>query len=245
MTGIAGSTIETQDDVRRGVQALVARCPLLEAAALRHPETAGDPPLRRLPGGFPGIARVVIGQQVSVASARAIWERFEAALAQTTAGVTPEAFLALPLDARRAIGLSRTKSETLDRVANAVTADRVLAQALAEPASRPGLDDDAVRTTLTAIKGIGRWTVDVYIMFCVGRTDGFASGDLALQSAYGALAGVSDRPKAEALEVAAEAWRPWRGVAARMLWAYYGAEKAQSVRGQRAERSTDPALSTV
>ena len=123
-------------------------------------------------------------------------------------------------DEMRAAGLSRPKIKTLRAVAAAVK-DGLDFDDLA---SR---DDAEVRARLVSISGIGPWTSDVYLMFCIGRADAFAPGDLALQEAARLLMGLDARPSADELEVIAERWRPWRGVAARLLWSYYRVAKAQ------------------
>jgi DNA-3-methyladenine glycosylase II len=204
--------IETVDDVARGMKALRRACPVMR----RIHDVAGDPPLRRRDGGLAGLARIVVGQQVSVASAEAIWGRFETVFTPLSA-----ARLTAAGDADfRAAGLSAPKIRTLRAIAAAMDA---------------GLDLDALstieeaeaRARLTAVSGIGPWTADIYLMFCVGRADVFAPGDLALQVAWQWAAGLDERPDAKAMAEIAERWRPWRGVAARMLWAFYAHEKKQ------------------
>lgn len=203
--------IETETDIRDGIKILRRRC---EFVRLMH-DAAGDPPLRRRPGGFEGLARIIVGQQVSVASAEAIWGRVAAL------GSPLEAARLLEIEeaALRAAGLSRGKVRTLQALATAMSQGLDLA-------ALERLDDMAVRAALTSVPGIGPWTSDVYIMFCMGRADGFAGGDLALQVAAQAALGLDARPSAKELEVIAERWRPWRGVAARLLWAYYRVTKS-------------------
>ena len=184
------------------------------AAWLRAAEPAfaraPDPPLRRRPGGFGALARIVMGQQLSVASADAIWGRLEAA-----GGDCPDRVAKLDDAALRACGLSAQKMRYLRAIAAA------------------GLDFDALQTapedeavaTLTAVTGVGRWTAEIYLMFCVGRADVFAPGDLALQEGARLLLDLPERPKPKAMAAIAQAWSPWRAVAARMLWAYYAQQK--------------------
>jgi DNA-3-methyladenine glycosylase II len=187
-------------------------CPAMRAI---H-EVAGDPPLRRNIAGFPGLARIIIGQQVSVASATAIWARFAAVAQPMSAAVVG----ALTDDQFREGGLSRPKIKTLRAIAAAVSTGLELDALVL-------MDEAAARDALTAISGIGPWTADIYLMFCLGRADVFASGDLALQEAARMALGLDGRPSADALAVIADQrWRPWRGVAARMLWHYYAATKA-------------------
>lgn len=199
--------IATEADIQAAIKSLRRKCPVIR----RMHDAAGDPPLRRRPAGFEGIARIIVGQQLSVASAAAIWER-------TFAAVQPFSALVL-LDASdealRAAGLSRPKVRTLRAIAAAVAANGLDLEALGP------LDDQAVHEALTAVPGIGPWTADIFLMFCLGRPDAFASGDLALQIAAQWALGLDARPGAKALLEIAEKWRPHRGTAARMLWAYY------------------------
>jgi DNA-3-methyladenine glycosylase II len=199
--------IETQADIAAAIKRLRRKCPIVR----RMHDAAGDPPLRRRAAGFEGLARIVVGQQLSVASASAIWER-------TAASVQPfgaAALLALPEEALRAAGLSRPKVKTLRAIAAAVAAGGFDLEGLAP------LSDEAVHEVLTALPGIGPWTADVFLMFCLGRSDAFAAGDLALQVAAQWAFGLDERPNAAALLAMAERWRPHRGTAARLLWAYY------------------------
>jgi DNA-3-methyladenine glycosylase II len=204
--------IVTDDDVRDGVRALRRKCAIMR----RVHDYAGHPPLRRRPAGFEGLARIIVGQQVSVASASAIWERTAAACTP----FEPSALLALEDKDLVAAGLSRPKIRTL----------RAIATACSGALNLDGLErasDDEVHAALTQITGIGPWTADVYILFCLGRADGWAPGDLALQVAAQHALELAERPgKDEMLELA-KRWRPWRGVAARLLWAYYAALKKQ------------------
>ena len=169
-------------------------------------------PLRRKPEGFAQLLSAIVSQQVSVASANAIWGRLRAA-----GMVTPAAVAASNEDALRALGLSRQKA--------------TYALALAEA----GIDFDALRAmdsaqvikTLTAVKGIGVWTAEIYAMFSLGRADVFAHGDLALQEGARVLFELDARPTEKGMRQLAEAWSPWRSVAARILWAYYAQLKAR------------------
>ncbi len=205
--------IETDSDVRAGVRALRRKCAIIRRA---H-DLAGDPPLRRRESGFEGLARIIVGQQVSVASATAIWGRFEAALrpvdAAGVASASDETF--------RGAGLSRPKIRTLRNVSAAIVSGQLDLVAL------DAAPDDVVHASLRQVSGIGPWTADIYLLFCLGRADAFASGDLALQIAAALAAEQGDRLSLAELEEMAERWRPWRGVAARLLWAYYAAAKAQ------------------
>lgn len=205
--------IETDDDVRAGVRSLRRKCAIIRRA---H-DLAGDPPLRRREAGFEGLARIIVGQQLSVASAAAIWGRFELALrpldAHAVAGASEQVL--------RAAGLSGPKIRTLRNVSAAVVAGEL------DLATLDTAPDVVVHEALRRVSGIGPWTADIYLMFCLGRADAFAAGDLALQIAAALAAEQGERLTVAELETLAERWRPWRGVAARLLWAYYAAAKAQ------------------
>jgi DNA-3-methyladenine glycosylase II len=201
------ATLETDADLRAGIRALRRKCAIARAV---H-DIAGDPPLRRRPAGLAGLARIVVGQQVSVASANAIWSRFEAAIAP----LIPARVLEAGEAELRAVGLSRPKVRTLKAMA------RVLAEPGFDLEALSAMSDDDVRVALTKIPGIGPWTADVYLLFCLGRRDAFAPGDLALQVAAQHAMRLAERPRANELAEIAARWRPWRGVAAHLLWAYY------------------------
>lgn len=199
--------IETEADIAKGVRALRRACPIMRRA---H-DIAGDPPLRRRPAGFEGLARIVVGQQLSTASAGAIWGRF----VETVQPCTAITMLAASDEALRGVGLSRPKIRTLRALSAAVAAGTLDIEGLVSAS------DEDVHEALTAVSGIGPWTADIFIMFCLGRADAFAVGDLALQIAAQHVAGLQARPSPAELAELAERWRPWRGVAARLLWAYY------------------------
>ena len=163
-------------------------------------------PLRLKPDGFAELLSAIVSQQVSVASANAIWGRLQAA-----GMVTPAAVAAETEEGLRALGLSRPKA----RYAKA------LAEAQIDYDALHGLPVDQVIATLTAVPGIGVWTAEIYAMFSLGRADVFAHGDLALQEAAKVLFDLPERPKEKAMRALAADWSPWRSVAARILWAYY------------------------
>ena len=169
----------------------------------------GPPPLRRKPDGFAHLLSAIVSQQVSTHAARAIWSRMEAA-----GLTTPEAVMAADDAMLRAPGLSIQKM----RYARALAAAGIDFDAL-----RDMPDDDVVRV-LVEVPGIGRWTAEIYAMFSLGRADVFAPADLALQEATRRLFALEDRPREAALRRMAEAWSPWRSVAAGLLWAYYRVE---------------------
>jgi DNA-3-methyladenine glycosylase II len=204
--------IVTEADIRTGVKALRRKC-----AIMRHVhDAAGDPPLRRALAGFEGLARIVVGQQLSIASATAIWGRTMAACQP----FEPTTMLRLTDTQLAAAGLSRPKIRTLRAVAGACA--NGLDLAALDTAS-----DADIHAALTEVVGIGPWTADVYIMFCLGRADAWAPGDLALQIAVQQALALPERPGQDDMMAHAERWRPWRGVAARLLWAYYATLKAK------------------
>jgi DNA-3-methyladenine glycosylase II len=177
-------------------------------------------PLRRRPPGFEGLARIVVAQQVSAAAATAIWSRFEA-----TVGIAPQrpasAALIESLDdvALKSAGLSAPKIRTLRAVAAAVGQGLDLAEIAFLPV------DEAV-AALVRIKGIGVWTAEVFLLFCAGHPDVFPAGDLALRIAVGDFLGGAERPTEAEVRAVAAPWSPWRGVAARLFWAFYAARRA-------------------
>jgi DNA-3-methyladenine glycosylase II len=198
--------IESEADLGEGIRALRRKC-----GHMRHVhDRAGDPPLRRHAPGFEGLARIIVGQQLSIASAEAIWRRVQAAVQPMGA----RAFLGLSDDQLRQAGLSRGKVRTLRAMSEAIEAGLDLTQLAAAP-------EDVVHETLTALPGIGPWSADIFLLFCLGRADAFAAGDLALQTAAANALALKERPSRDELLAIAERWRPWRGVAAHMLWAYY------------------------
>ena len=201
--------IQTEADLHEGIRALRRKCKIMRKV---H-DVVGLPPMRLRAPGFEGLARIIVGQQVSVASADAIWSRFEAA-------IRPMSVAQLRLvsdEALRAAGMSRPKIRTFRAIAEARDLDFTRLADIA---------DDDVHSLLTSISGIGPWTADVYLLFCLGRADAFAAGDLALQVAAQHAFGLDRRPMPLELTALAESWRPWRGVAARLLWTYYRTVKA-------------------
>lgn len=180
-------------------------------------DLAGMPPLRVTEPGFEGLSRIVVGQQLSVASAGAIWGR----CAKKVIPFTPEKLLRTRETTLRAAGLSAGKVRTLKAAARAaMSGDLMLVP-------EPETTDEEVVERLVAVTGIGPWTADIYLMFALGRPDAFAPGDLALQIAAQMGFGLEDRPTPDELIELVESWRPWRGVGARLLWHYYAAVKSQ------------------
>ena len=203
--------VESEADLIAAVSALTRTCPFMRTIET----TAGLPALRRNPPGFAGLCRIVVFQQVSTASGTAIWTRVLAGIQPFTA----PALLTLTEDDLRGLGLSRPKVRTLRALAEAIVAGAI---DLDDLAAHP---DATIREKLVGLHGIGPWTADIFLMFNLGRADAFASGDLALQEAARMGLDLDARPDAQALEQIAERWRPWRAVAALMLWNYYRVAK--------------------
>ncbi|SLN14603.1 DNA-3-methyladenine glycosylase family protein [Pseudooctadecabacter jejudonensis] len=197
-----GRIITCDADVSEGMDWLAARCPRMKSAYAQ----TGPLPLRRKPDGFAQLLSAIVGQQVSIASAAAIWGRM------ATAGFdAPQACLSATDEDLRAVGLSRQK----------IRYTRELARADIDYIALRDAPTDEVVKTLVAVPGIGPWTAEVYAMFSLGRADVFAPGDLALQEAAKVLYDLPERPKEAAFRKMALDWSPWRSVAARLLWAYY------------------------
>ena len=171
----------------------------------------GAPPPRSRPPGFASLVDIVLAQQVSTASYRAIAERLAAAIGPTT----PEAILALGEEGMRAVGFSRQKAIYARGLAEAAGARHLDLAALAK------LPDEEVLAALLKMKGVGRWTAEIYLMFCLHRPDVLPAGDLALRVAAGVVKSRRKPPEEAALRRMGEAWRPWRSVASRLLWHYY------------------------
>jgi len=212
---VPGRLIVCEDSLAEASAALLA----LDRETIGRLVAIGGPaPLRRREPGFAGLAAIIVSQQVSVASANAIFGRLEAALQPLSAGSVLDAGEA----SLRSCGLSGPKIRALTAVAQAVAAEGLDLAALADmPAP------DAHRA-LVAVKGIGPWTADIFLLFCVGHPDAFPAGDLALQEAARLALDLAARPDARALERIAERWRPYRGIAARMLWTFYRVAKARA-----------------
>lgn len=196
-------------------EALARQDPVLARA---HAQT---PPLewRLRTGGFEGLFRMIVEQQVSVAAAASIWKRVCEGLGE----VTPEAVLGRDVEALRAFGLSGQKARYGQEIARAQTEGHI------DFAHLGRLGDDEAIVALTAIKGVGRWTAETFLMFCEGRVDVFPAGDVALQEALRWAEGADERLKEKAFYQRADIWRPHRSVAAHLLWGWYGAVKRGEV----------------
>jgi DNA-3-methyladenine glycosylase II len=204
-------TIRTHIDLQEGVAALIGSCGHLA----RVHAVAGDPPLRRRAAGFKGLSRVIVGQQLSVASAKAIWGRLE----MQAHPFTTASFLKLSERDLRRTGLSAAKIATLRGLAAAIEAGSLDLDALSHA------PEDVIHAKLTALKGVGPWTADIYILFCLARADAWSPGDLALKVAVKDALALEARPDQALMIEIAELWRPWRAVAARMLWSYYAVRR--------------------
>jgi DNA-3-methyladenine glycosylase II len=203
----ASSHLDTQADLDRAIKALIKQDrrlrPILAAT--------GMPALRKREPGFAGLARIVVGQQLSTASANAIWNRLSGAydpfhhdsISRATATRLGK------------LGLSGAKIKTLKLLAAEIRSARLDLNALGEQ------DADSAHKALTALHGVGPWTADVYLLFCLGHSDAWPAGDLALQDAVRAGLSLESRPTTKEMIALAEVWRPFRGAAAHLWWAYY------------------------
>ena len=172
---------------------------------------AGPLPWRRRPPGFEGLLQAIVGQQISNQAAAAIWGR----LRVVPGALAPAGLLALGEEALRGAGLSRPKVAHARALAEAFADGRLEAAALAAMA-----DEEAI-AVIAAVRGMGRWSAEVYLLFALERDDVFPAGDLALAGAAAALKGLPARPGPVALRAMAQAWQPWRGLAARLLWHHW------------------------
>ena len=200
-------TIESEADLAEGVDWLVRREPRFSHVI----GTTGLPPLRRAEGGLPGLLRIVTEQMISLQAADAIWRRIERELAP----LDPPAILRRRHATLMKLGLSGAKSRTFHALARAAHRGEFSVDALHQHS------DAEVIAALVALPGIGPWTADIYALSCLGRANAWPTGDLALQASAADLFGLEGRPDARAMLGLAEAWRPWRSVAARLLWAHY------------------------
>jgi len=191
----------------RGLRALVRKDPHMARAY----ELAGAPASRKRPSGFPSLLRIIVNQQVSTHAGRAIWMRLEAEFRPLSA----REVLAAPETRLRACGLSAAKVRYAKALSEAVSSRSLNLKRL------ESLSDDDVRAELTRIKGIGRWSADIYLMFALGRPDVWPVGDLALAAAVERLLKLKRRPGEKEMEAIGEAWKPWRTEAAAMLWHFY------------------------
>ena len=199
--------LNTQVDLEDAILALVKQDVRLKPIL----ELTGMPALRQREPGFAGLAAIVCGQQLSTASAAAIWKRVSAAFDPFDHDTLRKA----RADRLGRLGLSAAKIKTLKNIARELAAERLNLDVLANE------DADAAHNTLTALHGIGPWTADVYLLFCLGHGDAWPVGDLAVQEAIKVGLGLKTRPTAKQMAPLAEPWRPLRGAAAHLWWSYY------------------------
>jgi DNA-3-methyladenine glycosylase II len=199
--------LATQADLEDAIHTLVKQDPRLRPIL----ERTGMPALRRREPGFAGLAHIVTGQQLSTASASAIWARLSAAFDP----FDHESLRKARADRLGRLGLSAAKIKTLKSIARELAEERLNLDVLANE------DADAAHNTLTALHGIGPWTADVYLLFCLGHGDAWPAGDLAVQEAVKIGLGLKTRPTAKQMAPLAEPWRPMRGAAAHLWWSYY------------------------
>ena len=204
----------TQKTLALAARELAARDQLL---ANIH-ATYGDPPLWQRATGFRTLVHIILEQQVSLSSARSMLLRLETAIKP----FTPERFIELGEMGLRQLGVTRQKSSYLLELSESIVGGRLRLKGLSR------LSDDQVLVRLTGIKGIGSWTANIYLLMAMRRADIWPTGDLALAVALKELKGFATRPSPEELEAIADAWRPHRAVAARMLWQYYLGRQAKA-----------------
>jgi DNA-3-methyladenine glycosylase II len=225
------SFIHTESDLDAALEALGKADARFTALLAK----AGRPPLRRRAVGFAGLAAIIVAQQLSTASANAIWGRLAAAFDP----LEPAAILrARPAKLAR-LGLSAAKIRALKAIAKAVEREELPLHRLA------AFEADQAHAALTAVHGIGPWTADIYLLSSLGHADAWPAGDLALQEAARVAFALPVRPNAKEMQALAEPWRPWRAIAARILWTYYRAvaeaAKAAGIKRPRAVKPRVPA----
>jgi len=199
--------VRTANSIRTHVEALAAREPAFAAVVERH----GVPDPRKSEPGAQTLLRTIVGQQVSVAAARSMWSKLEAAY-----GSPPDLNLLLAAtdEELRNAGISRQKAGYIRSLAELVISGELDLHNL------PADDEEAI-ALLTRIKGIGRWSAEIYLLFAEGRADVFPAGDLAVMVEIGRLMGLADKPSEKQLREIAEQWRPYRGAAAILAWHSY------------------------
>ena len=207
--------LHTDTDLRSGLAQLILADPRLKPVA----EKAGAFSLRRREAGFAGLCAIVCGQQLSTAAAATIRDRLFAAFEPFHHDSVRRA----RADKLRRLGLSAAKIKSIREIGKAVAKGRIDLTAVG------AMDADQAHAKLTELHGIGPWTADIYLLFCLGHADAFPAGDLAVQESARIALGLRKRPDTKALAKIAEAWRPWRGVAAHLLWAYYHVVKKRDV----------------
>jgi DNA-3-methyladenine glycosylase II len=203
--------VTDRDQLAAAVKHLARQCEIMKAAHAH----VGVPEWRTRAGGYAGLARTIAFQQLSTKAAGTIWGRVEVLLGK----VTPASVLAADIDALRACGLSRPKINHLRSIATAIEDGSLNLKRVAKAS------DAAAQAELVAVKGIGPWTADVYLMFALGRWDVFPHADIGLSEAYRMLSGERRRHPPKKFLKTGERWRPYRGVAAHLLWSYINAAR--------------------
>ena len=199
--------LHSDADLQAALPQLILADPRLAPVA----EKAGAFGLRRREAGFAGLCAIVCGQQLSTASAAAIRNRLFAAFDPFHHDTVRRA----RTDKLKSLGLSAPKIKAIREIGKAVSKGRIDLNAVGN------MEADDAHAALVALHGVGPWTADIYLLFCLGHADAFPAGDLAVQESARIALNLRKRPDAKALGKIAEAWRPWRGVAAHLLWAYY------------------------
>ena len=206
MVPLSGKPL-TEATFRKGISVVCERDPGLSWVVKTH----GPPPMWSREPGFASLVHIILEQQVSLASARAAFDR----LLEAVADLRPTEFLKLNVDQLRRIGFSRQKTHYCRNLAHAIKEGSLDLVAL------EGMDDHRIREELLAISGIGPWTADIYTLMALRRPDVWPTEDLALKVAAQHLKKLQTRPNAVDLAVIGEGWKPWRSVAARILWHFY------------------------
>jgi DNA-3-methyladenine glycosylase II len=199
--------IHTQADLETAVQVLLKQDLRWQPVFAR----TGMPAIRRRDAGYAGLCSIVCGQQLSTASANAIRTRLFAAFDP----FHHDAIRLARTDRLKRLGLSAPKIKAIKEIGKAIAKGHIDLDAVAK------MEADEAHAALTELHGIGPWTADIYLLFCLGNADAWPAGDLALQEAARLAFNLRKRPDAKMMVKLAEAWRPWRGVAAHLLWAYY------------------------
>ena len=207
--------LHTQADLDAGLAQLILADPRLAPVAAK----AGVFALRRREAGFAGLCAIVCGQQLSTAAAATIRNRLFAAFDPFHHDTVRKA----RTDRLKRLGLSAAKVKSIREIGKAV------AKGVIDLTAVGNMEADSAHAALTALHGVGPWTADIYLLFCLGHADAFPAGDLAVQEAARIALNLRKRPNAKRLAKLAQAWRPWRGVAAHLLWAYYHAVKKRDV----------------
>ena len=200
------------DQLKASLDAVAA----IEPAMARAIDRAGYPPPRIRDRGYGTLLRTIVGQQVSVAAAQSIWKKLEAGLGDLD---NPATLAAVSIEDMRPFGLSRQKASYAHSLAEAVASGALDLDDL------PADDEEAI-AALSSIKGIGRWSAEIYLLFAEGRADIWPAGDLAVQIEVGRILGLEARPTEKATRLLAEPWRPHRGAAAIMAWHHYKVDMA-------------------